>query len=191
MTLITTHSGSRLALDANDLDALLDNDYHLDDIATSLAKQCRFNGHCDGFYSVAEHAILVSRLVPSYLALPALLHDAAEAYLGDLITPLKRQCPNYERLENILQAAIHHQHCQQPDQAAQDRIAQADRLALSIEFACLFAYPLPDELRPALDAFPAGIPTHLRPRRLDWHDARLAFIRRYNEVAPMPGPEAA
>lgn len=59
------------------------------DIAHALANQCRFNGHSTKFYSVAEHAWHCSFLVPQEFALEALLHDAAEAYLGDIIRPLK------------------------------------------------------------------------------------------------------
>jgi uncharacterized protein len=58
-------------------------------IAHHLAMQCRFNGATREFYSVAEHCVHASRLVPKEYALEALLHDAAEAYLGDIIRPLK------------------------------------------------------------------------------------------------------
>ena len=63
----------------------------LDDIAHSLACQCRFNGHTRAFYSVAEHSIRVSRLLAPdpVLELWGLLHDASEAYLCDLPRPLK------------------------------------------------------------------------------------------------------
>lgn len=67
----------------------------LDDIATSLSKICRFNGHLPSHYSVAEHCVWVARWVREQGASPqeimtGLLHDACEAYVGDMMRPLKR-----------------------------------------------------------------------------------------------------
>lgn len=65
------------------------DEINIGDIAHALANQCRFNGHTTKFYSVAEHVWHCSYLVPPEFALEALLHDAAEAYVGDIIRPLK------------------------------------------------------------------------------------------------------
>ena len=59
------------------------------DVAHALARLCRFGGHVRRFYSVAQHSLLVADLAPLGLELPALLHDASEAYLGDVVAPLE------------------------------------------------------------------------------------------------------
>ena len=77
-------------------------DIDIEDIAHSLALQCRFNGHVKEFYSVAEHCCRVSDICPPYLKAWGLLHDASEAYLCDLPTPLKNEFPEYRDLERVL-----------------------------------------------------------------------------------------
>lgn len=62
---------------------------HWPDIADSLAKLCRFNGHTMQFYSVAQHCVHVAELLPPDWRLYGLLHDAHEAVLGDIATPVK------------------------------------------------------------------------------------------------------
>ena len=74
-------------------------DVHIEDIAHGLAFQCRFNGQTRSFYSVAQHSLFVAALVPTRLKLAALLHDAAEAYLGDMVKPLKALFPEFSKLE--------------------------------------------------------------------------------------------
>lgn len=62
----------------------------VDDIATALAKTCRYGGHTVGYYSVAEHSVVLSRQAPNKIvARHLLMHDAAEAYIGDIVYPLK------------------------------------------------------------------------------------------------------
>jgi hypothetical protein len=76
------------------------------DIAHALSLLCRYGGHSSRFYSVAEHSVLMSHAVAPENALWALLHDAAEAYLGDVIRPLKRALPAYALIEDNVMAFI-------------------------------------------------------------------------------------
>lgn len=78
----------------------------IEDIAHALSLQCRWGGHASRFYSIAEHCLHVSNMVQEAAALHGLLHDAAEAYVGDCITPLKDQVPEYKKIEDRIQQMI-------------------------------------------------------------------------------------
>lgn len=99
--MITTRSGRQVSLHAPRPDQI-----DIGDIAHGLAYQCRFNGQVSRFYSVAQHSILVASILPDHLKLAGLLHDAAEAYLGDIVQPLKQFLPEFERIERRFMAVI-------------------------------------------------------------------------------------
>lgn len=106
-------------------------DISINDIAHSLSMQCRFNGHTRKFYSVAEHCINASRLVPNEFKLEALLHDASEAYITDIATPVKRMLPDYQQLERVVQGAIT-EHFRLPNEVSLT-VQHADKACLVTE----------------------------------------------------------
>jgi hypothetical protein len=77
-----------------------------EDIAHALSLLCRYGGHIDRFYSVAEHCVLMSQIVAPEHALHALLHDATEAYVVDVPRPLKRYLSDYKAIEASVWLAI-------------------------------------------------------------------------------------
>lgn len=83
-------------------------DIDIRDIAHALSQLCRYNGHTAAFYSVAQHSVVVSHLADAH-PLWGLLHDAAEAYVGDMTAPWKRcsaMGPLYRQAERRFQRVI-------------------------------------------------------------------------------------
>ena len=83
-----------------------ESDVVIDDIAGALSNICRFSGHLPYFYSVAQHLVNTSYLVPSEHAFDALMHDTAEAFTNDLPTPLKWALPIFKELEVKIESAM-------------------------------------------------------------------------------------
>ncbi len=85
---------------------------NLEDIAHGLSYTCRFAGQCKDFYSVARHSINSLRVAEHFgyndeLKLYTLLHDASEAYICDIPSPLKKLLPAYKKYENDFQTNIY------------------------------------------------------------------------------------
>lgn len=99
---IRVFSGKYLNLMTMDLDTI-----DIEDIAHGISHQCRFAGHMQHFYSVAQHSIWCSYQASTIEeALEALMHDASEAYLVDIPTPIKKLLPSYYEIEEKLMRQI-------------------------------------------------------------------------------------
>jgi hypothetical protein len=107
------------------------SNFNIVDIAHALSNICRFNGHCKEFYSVAQHCVLVSQNVPREHALAALLHDASEAFLGDVTKPLKKMLTRYQDIEVNVERVIYERFC--VDMPIHQSVKQADISAMATE----------------------------------------------------------
>jgi 5'-deoxynucleotidase YfbR-like HD superfamily hydrolase len=77
----------------------------IESIAFALSHINRFTGHA-GAYNVAQHSVLVAQQLPPELKLAGLLHDASEAYLTDISSPLKAMLPEYKKIETKYHSII-------------------------------------------------------------------------------------
>lgn len=109
-------------------------DICIEDIAHALSNSCRFAGHCDHFYSIAQHCVHVADILEPFgriVQLAGLLHDGTEAYLGDVTRPLKQLLPAYKEMENRLEEIIEQKFGVLI--ASDPRIKWADNVALMTE----------------------------------------------------------
>jgi len=106
--LMLTYSGRKISILYPGVE-----DINIEDIAHALSLQCRYNGHCNKFYSVAEHSILAARMFKARYGIKfecdfiyTLMHDAAEAYLGDIVHPIKSYLGEFKQYEENLLRCI-------------------------------------------------------------------------------------
>lgn len=146
-------------------------------IAHSLGNLCRWTGHVRAFYSVAQHCVMVSRIVPPELAMQGLLHDASEAFIGDVSRPLKVVLDSLapgvlqgieERLHEAIADAFDSGYPHHP------LVKEADNVALATEARDILAlshprFGLPDPLPERIHA--------LGPREAHW-----LWLERFEEL---------
>lgn len=175
-----------------------EEDVFVEDIAAQLAKLCRFTGACRDFYSVAEHAVHVSRLAEELarkapggnwdatitnIAYAGLHHDDPEAYLNDMNRPTKRGpgMDGYRALERLNWLVIAAKLDLPGELPAEVHLA--DNHMLFHEAAALMP-PMPDHIK---ESWGMGLPKPevLRPEMIqcwDWRQARLEFLKRHEEL---------
>lgn len=110
-------------------------DIDIEDVAHALSNVCRYGGHCSAFYSVAQHSVHVSENVPPEYALWGLLHDASEAYIGDMISPLKHDkvwARSFRSAEDTLMQAVVERFGLSPSSMPPE-VARADKILLLTE----------------------------------------------------------
>jgi 5'-deoxynucleotidase YfbR-like HD superfamily hydrolase len=170
-------------------------DIEIEDIAHGLARVARWNGQTygDHAFSVAEHCMLVEDVVAQLKPgiaqrwrLAALLHDAPEYVVGDLISPFKAAVGlDYKSLENKLLAAIHVRFglpAVVPEEIAA-LIKRADRASAYFEATQLAGFTTEE----ALEFFgsPRGL-RHVKLQPLPARDAQARFVERFRELLPPP-----
>ena len=146
----------------------------IEDIAHSLSLLCRFNGHCNQFYSVAEHSVHVSNMVSIENATWGLLHDAAEAYLSDIPKPVKQELSLFNEFEECLLGVIAERFGLPREIPAE--VKQVDIQLLATEKVALMnKEPAPW----------SGLPEHLDPSMIQaWGpiEAKQEFIKCFQEL---------
>lgn len=173
-------------------------DIEIEDIAVGLARVARWNGQTSGAWalSVAQHSLLVERLLPEFRPdvpapwqLLALLHDAPEYVIGDLITPFKTALGgDYVAIERRLMAAVRVRFgLAKLPKAADQLVKRADRAAAYLEATKVAGFPK-EEARRLFD--PRGVLFELGIDDLSLEpcpptEAENAFLHRFNEVSEL------
>lgn len=161
MIFVETVSGALVDLEHPDPETI-----HLEDLARHLSRLCRYAGGAEPFYSVAEHSVRTAALCTGRWQLPALLHDAAEAYIGDVPGPVRRMPGvwGFDVVEERLQAAIELRF-RIPLGSLRGPVVQiADRRMLALEAVAL--------KNASLDAW--GVSPDFAPTFADVHELRAA-----------------
>jgi uncharacterized protein len=155
--------------------------FDIEDIARALGNLCRFGGHCRVFYSVAQHSVIVSELVEqrggdAEDVFAALMHDASEAYLGDMPHPLKHRSALgavFKEAEDHLEAALREHFAIKP---GVPEIKRADRALLAAERRAFSAE------RWAWPELEGVEPLDIELEALSPDESERTFMRRFAEL---------
>lgn len=176
MTKMLMHSGHTFDLAEPERGPIL-----AEDIAHHLAQICRFNGATRGIYTVAQHSVHVSEIVPEQYQLAGLLHDAAEAYTGDITSPMKELLgQTYRNVYRRIEAAIAARFRIPPAYIHSDIIKYADMVLLATEKEQLL--PKSDVPWPCLDGIePMNVQLPVWPPG----QAKMEFLQRLTKLLNM------
>lgn len=166
---IQTYSGRRINPLKPNPDCIV-----IQDIAHALSMQCRFSGHIRDFYSVAQHSVGVSYICQKEDALYGLLHDASEAYLVDIPSPLKKsgQFNFYLDFEARMMRSIYDRFNLVGSEP--DSVKKADKLMLNIEANSLLNVRSDWQLESMIPPF--------KVQGLTPNEAKKLFLRRFAEL---------
>lgn len=153
-------------------------DVDIADIAHGLAMTCRYGGQCKHFYSVAEHCVHVSYMVDPKYALHGLLHDSAEAWLGDMPRPLKHQpeMKVFRDAEAAVELVVAEALGLKWTAEIHEAVKEIDNRILADEVLQL--QPVPELYADVLQQKPLGVPMQC------WNpsEAEVRFLQRYYEL---------
>lgn len=155
----------------------------MSDIMDGLSKICRYNGQIKRFYSVAEHSVLVSRYAElmgdEEAMIPALFHDAHEAYSGDIPTPHKAMIQGAREFEAGYEVVVRKAlDMPYPEDPVWNRVHSYDTAILHREIIVLRDI-VPNWYDPQIETL---IPPTLQPVGVDWEQARTMFRNRMMEL---------
>lgn len=155
---------------AFDLEDPENANFDIEVIAHALSQIARFGGHARWKYSVAQHSVLVSFLVPEGDELAGLMHDAQEAFIGDVVSPLKRLLPEYIALEQRFESSLRRAFGFEVTPG----VKAADHVAYLVERVVLFGMEPSPEI--------AGTNCHALIERMTDEAAAEAFLHRFNQL---------
>ena len=154
---------------------------HIEDIAHSLSMLCRANGHFRSFHSVAQHCIecyeeAKARGLSRRVQVFCFLHDAAEAYLGDFVSPVKYRMDDYREAEDRLLHAVYRKFAGSiPSKEEEEAVKEIDHTLLYYEFQALMGQPVGPEPPVPLQSFPTF-------EERAWREVEKDYIKLFNKI---------
>lgn len=148
-------------------------DIDIQDIAHATALTCRYSGHCNTFYSVAQHSVILSKNVSKEHALSALLHDSAEAYMTDIPRPIKYMLgEEFREIEDHIYRVIAEKFG--AEHPLPEEVHKLDHNIVHDEAKVLF--DIPPEWISLYE------PTGINIQPVGWRQAETMFLKRFEEL---------